>query len=163
MEETSPSNIGVTVIEKMTSKLVFTILILLLAYSIFYDLPQLALRDSLYQQQLNSLLLIHRRTETTESEAFLAALDAVIGNGTDTSLAYFRQVYYEHSDFANQPFVVFVKIAGITVFFLVSGSLSARRARPMSTPWAEAPLPATATCRPAYLAAMWGSVKSGIS
>ena len=42
------------------------------------------------------------------------------------------------------------------------GAWSARRASPSRVFWAEAPVPATATCLPAYRAATAGSVKSGM-
>ena len=112
--ETSPSQIGVTVIEKMTSKLVLAVLLLLLAYSSFYDLPQISLRDSLYRAQLNSLLLLERATGDTNSTAFSAVLAALVGNSTN-NLEYLQWLL-TFNEFNNKPYVAYVKIAGKSVF-----------------------------------------------
>ena len=113
--ETSPSAIGATVLEKMTSKLVLTVLLLLLVYSIFFDLPQIALRQSLYQSQLNGLELIASRTNSTNSVAFTAALDAVIGNGSAATPAYLDYIR-KQDDFQVNPYVIYIKVNGEEVY-----------------------------------------------
>ena len=115
--ETSPSAIGATVLEKMTSKLVLTILLLLLVYSTFYDLPQIALRQELYTQQLTSLVLIAKRTGATEGAAFLAARDALVGNGSALTPDYLASIRSQEA-FHNSPHVLYIKIAGTPVFNL---------------------------------------------
>ena len=112
--ETSPSAIGATVLEKMTSKLVLTILLLLLVYSIFYDLPQIGIKDGLYQQQLNSLVMIERAVGA-DSPAFTAALDATVGNGSALTAPYLQSLRTENAQ-NNAPFVVYAKIGGRAVF-----------------------------------------------
>ena len=115
--ETSPSAIGATVLEKMTSKLVLTILLLLLVYSTFYDLPQIQLRQELYQQQLTSLVLIAERTGATDSAAFLAARDALVGNGSALTPDYLDSLRFQEG-FHTSAHVLYIKVAGTTVFNL---------------------------------------------
>ena len=122
---TSPSSIGITVIEKMTSKLVFAILVLLLAYSIF-DMPQISLRKMLYESQLQSLVLIQRATNSTNSSAFNAARDALIlssvGNadwppvGVDLTPEYLNSTIRFKENGPSFPRCVYIKVAGIVVF-----------------------------------------------
>ena len=70
--ETAPSRIGTTIIEQFTSKVVFTLLLMLLIYSIFFDIPQINLRDNLYSKQLATLIQLARALGTTSSNAFVA-------------------------------------------------------------------------------------------
>ena len=53
--DTTPSRIGTNILERFTSKVVLTLLLMILIYSIFFDVPQVDLRDSLYAAQLTSL------------------------------------------------------------------------------------------------------------
>ena len=114
--ETSPSQIGTTIIEKMTSELVFTILLLLIVYSTAYDLPAMEQKTILLQTQLRSLVSLHRAGVDTASAAFQALLDALLGNST--SPEYLRDMVNVSLPYGGFPTVLFVKVAGATVFNL---------------------------------------------
>ena len=104
--QTPPSRIGTNIIERFTSKVVLTMLLMLLVYSIFFDIPQVNLRDKLYLMQLDSLVVMANRTNSTSSEAFGAVLSVLVKDPNAP-----RAV-------SNFPVATYVKIAGVEVYNL---------------------------------------------
>ena len=103
--DTAPSRIGSNIIERFTGKVVLTLLLMLLTYSVFFDIPAVNLRDQLYLTQLESLVAIADATNSTASLGFDAVLGVITYTKPSGSMIRF-------------PTATYVKVVGQPVFNL---------------------------------------------